>query len=46
VVRQRGAVGRGDHRPAAPELLQAAHALADQIGERFFTLARGQDQRI
>jgi len=33
-------------RELAAELLQAAHALADQIGERFFTLARGQDQRI
>jgi uncharacterized alpha-E superfamily protein len=33
-------------RDLAAELLQAAHALADQIGERFFTLARGQDQRI
>jgi uncharacterized circularly permuted ATP-grasp superfamily protein/uncharacterized alpha-E superfamily protein len=36
----------GALRDLAAELLQAAHALADQIGERFFTLARGQDQRI
>ncbi len=33
-------------RELAAELLQAANTLADRIGERFFTLAQGQDQRI
>jgi uncharacterized alpha-E superfamily protein len=33
-------------RALAAELLQAAQTLADHIGERYFTLAQGADQRI
>ncbi len=33
-------------RALSADLLQAAHALADCIGERYFTLAQGTDQRI
>jgi uncharacterized circularly permuted ATP-grasp superfamily protein/uncharacterized alpha-E superfamily protein len=33
-------------RALSADLLDAAHALADCIGERYFTLAHGMDQRI
>ncbi len=33
-------------RTLSTELLQAGHTLADRIGERYFTLAHGSDQRI
>ena len=32
--------------PAPVTLAQRAAALADRVGERFFTLAQGVDQRV